>query len=153
MLPAQKNLHLPAEMPLYFDDFITRDNYKAAQRRPPVQLSLMPATNVYETAESFFIEMVVPGVSYEELEFFVTDRSIEIRYKPENGEYAPMNSSRVWHTEYHPAAFKRKFEFNPEIFDIDNLQVDSLHGVTRIEIPKQEAYRGRMTPLMPFSLN
>ncbi len=153
MLPAQKNLHLPAELPLYFDDFITRDNYKAARRRLPVQLSLMPATNVYETEDAFYIELAVPGLSHEDLEFFTTDRSVEVRYKPETGEYAPMGKRRSWHTEYRPIAFQRKFEFNPELFDIDRLQVHSHHGIVRIELPKREAFQGRVTPVMPFSLN
>lgn len=153
MLPAQKNLHLPAEFPLYFDDFITRDNYKAAQRRLPLQLSLLPATNVYETTEAFVIELVMPGLRFEDLEFFTTDQSIEVRYKPENSHFEPLGNRRWWHSEYRPAAFQRKFMFNPEVFDIDGLQVASADGITSITIPKQEAHRGRMTPLMPFSKN
>lgn len=153
MFPTQKNLHLPAELPMYFDDFITRDNHKAAQRGFPVQLSLMPATSLYETPEAVFIEMVIPGISYDDLQFFTTDSSIEIRFKPEPGGYEPYASRRVWHEEYRPMAFQRKFEFNPEMLDMDRLEVSSLDGVIRLELPKQEPFRGRITPMEPFSLN
>lgn len=153
MLPTQKNLHLPAELPMYFDDFITRDKYKAAQRRLPVQISLMPATSLYETPEAFIIEMAIPGVSHDDLHFFTTDSSIEIRFKPESGGYEPYASRRVWHQEYRPEAFHRKFEFNPEMLDLDGLQVSSLDGVIRMELPKQASFRGRITPMEPFSLN
>ena len=153
MLPTQKNLHLPAELPMYFDDFITRDNFKAARRRLPVQISLMPATSLYETPESFIIEMATPGISHDDLRFFTTDRSIEVRYEPETGGYEPYGSRRIWHREFHLEGFQRKFEFNPEMLDVDQLQVSSTHGMIRIELPKQESVRGQVSPMEPFSLN
>lgn len=153
MLPTQNNRHLPAQQPLYFDDFITRDRWNAAQRQLPVQLSLMPAINVYETVDTFFLELVVPGVAMDDLQFFTTDRSIEVRYEPDASLFEPFGHRRVWSTGYRPAAFRRLFELNPEALDFDELRVSEYHGIIRFEIPKRPAFRGLVMPVTPFSLN
>ena len=153
MLPTRKMHQLPAEQPLYFDDFITRDNWKKAQRQPLVQISPMPATNVYETADSVVIELIVPGLSHEDLRFFTTDRSVEVRYEPDNNTFEPFGSRRDLHREYAPAGFRRQFELNPEALDFELLQVSSRDGIIRIDIPKLDQFRGRVQPFMPFSLN
>lgn len=146
-------LHLPAEQPLFFDDFITRDNWIQAQRRLPLQISPMPATNVYETEDALVIELVVPGLSHEDLQFFTTDRSIEVRYEPDTSAFEPFSSRRVLHREYQRVGFRRQFELNPETLDFDGLDVHSSDGIVRLEIPKREPFRGRVQPFFPFSLN
>ena len=153
MLPTRKILQLPAEQPLYFDDFITRDNWKKAQRRPPVQISPMPATNVYETENTIVIELVVPGLSHEDLRFFTTDSSVEVRYEPDNSAFEPFSSRRALHREYEPVAFRRQFDLNPEALEFDQLEVSSHNGIVRLEFPKREQFRGRVQPFSPFSLN
>ena len=153
MLPIQNNRQLPAEQPLYFDDFITRNNWKTAHQQLALQLSPMPATNVYETERSFFIELVVPGLSKDDLLFFTTENSIEIRYEPDENDFEPYGSRRYLHREYRPMAFRREFQLNVDALDFDALRVDSVNGVVRIEIPKQERFRGILPLQEPFSWN
>lgn len=153
MLPTRNNLNLPAEHPLYFDDFITRDNWKKAQQQLPLQISPMPATNVFESENNLVIELVVPGLSHEDMLFFTTDHSVEVRYEPDSRAFEPFGSRRSLHREYHPVAFRRVFELNAEALDFDQLYIDSANGIVRINIPKREEYQGRIQPFMPFSLN
>lgn len=153
MFPAQNNRQLPAEQPLFFDDFITRNNWKAAQENFQMQLNLMPATNVYETEKAFYIELVVPGLSHEDLLFFTTENGIEIRYQPDEHNFEPYGSRRYLHREYRPAAFQRAFQVNTEALDFENIHIDSAKGVVRIEVPKQENYWGTLPLRVPFSLN
>lgn len=153
MRPTQNNRPLPAEQPLFFDDFITRNNWKAAREQFQMQLNLMPATNVYETEKAFFIELVVPGLSHEDLLFFTTEDSLEIRYQPDDHHFEPYGSRRYLHREYRPVAFQRVFQLNTEALDFDALQVSSDRGVVRIEIPKQADYWGTLPLRVPFSLN
>ncbi len=153
MFPIQNNRYLPAEQPLFFDDFITRNNWKSAKNQLPMQLSPMPATNVYETKQAFFIELVVPGLSHDDLQFFTTENSIEVRYEPDMGSFEPYGSRRYLHREYQPLAFRREFQINPEALDFDALQVASSGGIVRIEIPKQQRFQGVLSLQQPFSLN
>ncbi|MBK9338240.1 MAG: Hsp20/alpha crystallin family protein [Lewinellaceae bacterium] len=153
MFPAQNNRPLPANQPLYFDDFITRNNWTQTQRQMAMQLSLLPATNVYETETAFFIELVVPGLSHDDLTFFTTDDRIEIRYEPENSDFEPYGSRRSLHREYRLLAFQRVFQLNGEALDLDGLQVRSGAGIVQMEIPKREEHRGVLPLQVPFSLN
>lgn len=153
MLPTRINLQLPAEHPLFFDDFITRDNWKAAQGRMPLQVVPLPATNVIETENALVIELVVPGLSAEDLTFLVTDNSVEVRYEPDGNSFEAFGGQRHLQREYHPMAFNRRYELNPAALDFDGLEVESDLGIVRIEIPKREQFRGRVQPFMPFSLN
>lgn len=153
MFPARNNRQLPAEQPLYFDDFITRNSWLAAQQQLPIQLSLMPATNVYETRDVFYIELVVPGLSHEDLLFFTTETSIDVRYEPDERAFEPYGSTRSLHREYRPVAFRRQFQINPEALDFDALQVSSANGIVRIAIPKRESHQEVLPLRVPFSLN
>lgn len=153
MSPTHRNRPLPAEQPLHFDDFITRNNWTTARRQLALQLSPMPATNVYETETAFFIELAVPGLSHEDLIFLVTDDRIEIRYEPDDTAFEPYGVRRPLHQEYRPLAFQRIFQLNAEMLDLDGLQVVSNNGIVRMEIPKQENYRGMLPLRVPFSLN
>ena len=153
MLPTRINLQLPSEQPLFFDDFITRDNWKAAEGQIPMQVVPMPATNVIETEDVLVIELIVPGLSAEDLTFLVTDNSVEVRYEPDINSFEAFNSQRFHQREYRPMAFTRRYELNPQALDFDGLEVESDQGIVRIEIPKLEQFRGRVQPFMPFSLN
>ena len=153
MFPAQNNHQLPAAQPLFFDDFTTRDNWKAAQRQYQLQMSPMPATNAYETEKAFVIELVVPGVSPDDLQFFMTDEQIEVRYTPDERDFEPYGSRRELHGEYRPIAFQRSWQFNPHALDPDRLEITSGNGIVRITIPKRESSTGPLPLLVPFSLN
>ena len=153
MSPIKSNRHLPAEQPLYFDDFITRNNWTTARRKLALQLSPMPATNLHETESAFYIELAVPGLTHEDLIFLVTDDRIEIRFEPDDSAFEPFGTRRTLHQEYRPLAFQRVFQLNTEMLDLDGLQVASSNGIVRMEIPKQEAHRGLLPLHVPFSLN
>jgi len=153
MSPIKSNRPLPAEQPLYFDDFITRNNWTTARRRLVTQLSPMPATNVFETETAFHVELAVPGLNHEDLIFLVTDDRIEIRYEPDDTAFEPFGTRRALHQEYRPAAFQRVFQLNAEMLDLDGLHVESANGIVRMEIPKHERHRGLLPLQVPFSLN
>lgn len=153
MFPSQNNRPLPAHLPLYFDDFITRNNWMKGQQEMPFQLSPMPATNVYETEKALHIELVVPGLSHEDLVFFTTEDTIEVRYAPDDHGFEVLGSRRNLHQEYRPVAFRRVFQINPEALDLDGLSVASGHGIVRVDIPKREEFQGALPLRMPFSLN
>ncbi|TNE60390.1 MAG: Hsp20/alpha crystallin family protein, partial [Bacteroidetes bacterium] len=144
MFPIQNNRQLPAEQPLFFDDFITRNNWTAARKQLQLQLSPMPATNVYETETAFYIELVVPGLTHEDLLFFTTDDKLEVRFTPDERSFEPYGSRRHLHREYRPIAFRREFQLNPDALDLDALQVHSENGIVQIEIPKREDYHSSL---------
>ncbi|MBL7774562.1 MAG: Hsp20/alpha crystallin family protein [Saprospiraceae bacterium] len=152
MFPIQNNRQLPAQQPLYFDDFITRNNWKAAEKRLQLQLSPMPATNVYETEDHFVIELVVPGLTQDDLQIDVTDNSVDIRYEPDFSRFEPYGSRRYLHREYQHLAFRREFQLNAAALDLEALEVSSARGVVFVEIPKRQG-RGGVALQVPFSLN
>lgn len=155
MTNATKNLTLPADTPLYFDDFITRDGWRTGRQSYPLQFVNLPATNVFETLDNFVIEIVAPGLSHEDLHIATTDSTLDIRYEPvQNSRFESLQTRRNWHTEYRALPFRRQFEMEEEAIDFSGMVVTSEHGRIQFVIPKKGDYRGRVAPFVPkFSLS
>lgn len=148
-----RNNHRSAGSPVNFDDFLTRDNWLAAEKQLSPQLNVMPATNVVETANEFIIELVAPGLTHKDLDIQIKENNVDVRFEPESGLFESMQRRRDWRSEYRLLPFRRAFDLNGELLDLEAIAVSSHEGLIQINIPKRAAVRGRISPLMPFSLN
>lgn len=148
-----QNNRRPEGPPLYFDDFITRDNWLAAQKQISPQLNVMPATNVVETANEFIIELVAPGLSHTDLVIRIGENDVDVRFDPNDNLFESLQRRRDWRSEYRLMPFRRAFELNGKLLDLEAIAVSSHEGLIQINIPKREQVRGRISPAMPFSLN
>ncbi len=144
---------LPANTPIYFDDFLTRDGGQLIQQMEAQRPTPLPATNIFETLEDIVIEIAAPGLGYDQLTVEATDSSLDIRYEPPGDEFEPITSRREWHNEFRPAAFRRVFEMNIDVADLPNFSGSATNGVIRFVIGKKESFRGRVAPMFPFSNN
>ncbi len=144
---------IPANTPLYFDDFITRDGWRIGGQMMPIQITSLPAVNLFETHELFYIQIVAPGLVEKDLKIEVTENSLDVQYLPASNKFEPFDSLRYWHTEYRPKAFRRRFEVNPDAIAILDYKLTSENGIFTFEIPKMEAIRGKVAPVFGFSWN
>lgn len=144
---------IPANTPLYFDDFITRDGWKNGSRVMPMQMTTMPAVNIFETHEYFYIQLIAPGLSEKDLIIEASDNALDIQYLPPADNFEPFDTLRYWHTEYRPKSFRRRFEVNPETIAIIDFKLTVESGIFTFEIPKMEVIRGKVAPVFGFSWN
>lgn len=153
MFNTQYNRKSGANTPIYFDDFITRDQWRLLERLKAIRPMLTPATNITETREALIIELVAPGLEAEDLHIHIHERGLEIRYQYDGPGFIPIDESQNRRREYAPQSFRRTFDLNPEALDLGNIEVDSRAGIIQFTIPKQEPYRGKIMQVWGFSRN
>lgn len=98
-----------------------------------------PLADVYETADSFVVQLEVPGIEEDDIEVHVDGDSAVIR-----GRRQPMSRSRpdsFHRMERSYGSFSRSFQF-PEDVDPDRVTARFKDGLLRVEIPKLRARGG-----------
>ncbi len=143
----------PKQSGIYFDDFITRNRWEMGAQMPMIHIGMMPPANIYETRESFTIEMVVPGVLPEELQLEMRERALMVTYSPKENTFEPLNEKRIWRQEFRIPAFQRNFDIHPGIVEPESMKWHAENGLVRVVFAKRAEMAGRMLPIVPFSLN
>ena len=111
----------------FFDDDSFFDNWK--------RTSVLPATNIEETAHSFIVKMAVPGIEKDKLNVEVKDRLLTISSEMEDEqEEEKKNFTR---REYSYQTFKRSFAL-PENVDEGGIKANYENGELVLTLPKSE---------------
>lgn len=98
----------------------------------------IPAVNIKEDAEEFFIEMAVPGMNKKDFNIQLDKNAIIISYekKVEKSEEEKDYTRR----EFEISSFKRTFIL-PESADQKKIAASYKDGILIVNIPKQEKAR------------
>jgi HSP20 family protein len=101
--------------------------------------SWTPLADVYETAESFVVQIEVPGIEEEDIEVHVDGDTVVIR-----GQRQPVSRTRpdsFHRMERSYGSFSRSFQL-PEDVDPDRVTARFKDGLLRVELPKLHARGG-----------
>jgi HSP20 family protein len=94
---------------------------------------LLPAADVYETADEFVVELEVPGYAEKELDIMVSDHTLTVK-----GEQTGTTQEKKKDFRLHERLereFERRFAL-PSEADIARLKATFDKGVLKIEAPK-----------------
>jgi HSP20 family molecular chaperone IbpA len=138
---------------LYFDDELTKNAWETNQKLNPMTLSPTPALNIKEYTRFFLIELVVPGLTHEDLNIYLADNMLVLQYEGDPTAFESVLTQRNWRQEFKSLPFVRQIPVFPDMVQIDQMQVDSANGVVSIRLPKTEALSGKVAQIMPFSNN
>lgn len=113
-----------------FDNFLRNDyheNYLLNSQRP--------ATNIFETAKDFRIEVLLPGFAKEDVQMnFHKDLltiKVDKELKDEGTEYMYA------HREFGPFNFEKQFQI-PKTVDAEKISARFENGVLTVVLPKKE---------------
>jgi len=139
---------------IYFDDELTKNAWELAQQLNPPSLSPNPALNIKESPKAFLIELVVPGLTHEDLNIHLADNNmLVLQYKRDHNEFESVLTQRHWRQEFKMRSFVRQIPFHPEMVQLDQIKITSKNGIVSIRLPKTEALSGKVASVMPFSNN
>ena len=139
---------------IYFDDELSKNAWELAQQLTPPSLSPNPALNIKESTKAFLIELVVPGLTHEDLNIYLADNNmLVLQYKRDNNEFESVLTQRHWRQEFKMRSFVRQIPVHPEMVQLDQIKITSKNGIVLIRLPKTEALSGKVAPIMPFSNN
>ncbi|GIV96389.1 MAG: heat-shock protein Hsp20 [Herpetosiphonaceae bacterium] len=94
-----------------------------------------PAMDVYETGDSYIVELTVPGLKPEQFDLTVTQTTLTVKGNVTQEE---RREQATYHLrERHYGNFVRTVEF-PTTVNPDKVQAMLEHGILRIEVPKAE---------------
>jgi HSP20 family protein len=127
-----------AEVSRDFDRVFDRIFDDAFGARRPAAAAANSA-NLFETQESYWVELPLPGVRPEDVEVTVQENVLSLKAK--RAWEAPQNSRAIWQG-FSQGEWRQSFtlpgEVNPE-----RVAATLEHGVLRLELPKAEHMKPR----------
>lgn len=139
---------------IYFDDELSKNAWEMSQQLNPPSLSPSPALNIKESTRSFLIELVVPGLTHEDLNIYLSNENmLVLEYNGDHNAYESLLTQRQWRKEFNMRPFVRQVPVHPEMVQVDNIKISSQNGIVSIRLPKTAALSGKVAPLQPFSNN
>jgi len=98
----------------------------------------IPAANILEEKEKFYVQLAVPGFRKEDFKVALKERvltiSAEKQVEAESQESQPTYTLR----EFGFTSFKRSFHL-PETIDLESISASYEEGILKLDIPKKPA--------------
>jgi len=118
----------------FFDDLFTKDTFRSHQPNAKERGHHPPKANISENAETFTIELAVPGMTKEDIIVDITDRKLTVSSTKEMKADEDKTFSRK---EFSIASFRRAFSL-PKNANQDKISAEYAQGILTLQIPKVE---------------
>ena len=117
-----------------FDDFKTRD---AFVRKSSNQNLSLPAVNIIETNDAFFVEMAVPGLQKKDFSIELNDEILKISAHHTSKDKTEKSLQYV-RQEYNYSSFERTFHLPKSVIDDSLINAEYKNGILKISVAKRE---------------
>ena len=105
----------------------------------------IPAVNVRETEEGYFLELAVPGLTKEDFNISVEKNLLLVSSEKETS--SESEEGKIRRKEFNYSSFRRSFHL-PKSVDKDKIEAKYDNGVLNLTLPKKEEVlleeKGRM---------
>ena len=124
--------------PMLFSNLFNRDSFNEGNLNFFDQNNAaMPAVNIKETAESFAVEMLAPGMSKDDFKIEVDRNQLRISAERKT-ENETRETGSYYKKEFSFQSLSRSFTLPENIVDTDKINAQYTNGVLYLEIPKKE---------------
>ena len=130
MTVIRRNLNSPF-FPDWMEDFFSGEINPLTKSR----VSTVPMVNVFETDDSYRIELATPGIGKEGIKINVENDILKISAESENE--IESENEKCTKKEYSYGSFTRSFTL-PDAADIEKIDAKSVDGILKITILKKE---------------
>lgn len=107
----------------------------------------LPAANILEKDKNYEILLAFPGVQKSDLNISVENNTLTISYDHKQDE---DKEEQILRQEFVPESFSRSFVI-PKETNVDKIKANYENGVLRIEIPKAEQEKSKLTKSISIS--
>jgi HSP20 family protein len=107
-----------------------------------------PLVNIKDDAESFYVEVVAPGIKKEDVKLELNGQNLNIRY--EHQQENEEKKENYFRREFKQTSFSRSFTL-PSSADSENIAANFNNGIISIKIPKKDAAKPKEPRLIAFS--
>lgn len=120
------------------------DTFSGGGASPLSRTRSFPAVNVWEDADSIFVEAEVPGLTMDDINVEVTGRELTIKGEIKSPEVEGKNVHRQ---ERWQGSFSRMMTLGTDV-DTEKVEAVLREGVLTITMPKSVSARARKIPVL-----
>lgn len=120
-------------LPTIFDEFFKPDFFGGMQNLS----ANLPAVNIKETDENFFLELASPGLKKEDFNLELDNNILTIWSEVKNESTDTDENGKYSRREFSYSSFKRSFTL-PESVDESQINATYDAGVLKVMLPKKE---------------
>ncbi|MDX1667311.1 MAG: Hsp20/alpha crystallin family protein [Saprospiraceae bacterium] len=121
----------------FFDSFMTRDWFDWNTNHFSTTDTTIPAVNIREDNDSYFVEMAAPGLEKDDFQIKLEDNVLTIHCEKSN-EREMQEGERYNRREFSYQSFQRSFRLQRDVVDVDKISATYENGMLRLVIPKTE---------------
>ena len=122
--------------PSIFDELLAPNFFEGITANAGLGLNV-PAVNILEKENSFFVELAVPGKKKEDFNIALEDQVLTISSETKHENEEKDEKGKYTRKEFSYSSFKRSFTL-PDMVDEEKINAKYEEGVLKIEIPKKE---------------
>lgn len=145
-----KRTELFPNMPLFFNDFFTKDLWNWGLQNHSQTNTTIPAVNIRETADTYEVEVAAPGMKKEDFNIELDGNTLTIRSEKRE-ENEQKDGERYTRREFSYQAFQRMFTLPKDVVDVDKIEARYDQGLLRLVVPKKEEAKQRPPKLIQIS--
>lgn len=138
----KRNNGFSTEMPALFNDFFTRDLWNWGLNNSSTTNTTIPAVNVSEDSDNFYVEVAAPGMKKEDFSVEIEGNTLTIRSEKEN-QREQKEGERYSRKEFSYQSFQRVFELPAHVVDSEHIEAKYENGLLLLIVPKKEEAKQR----------
>ena len=147
---VKRNSHLFPDMPTLFNDLFSRDLWNWGLGNNSTTNTTIPAVNVREDNDNFYVEVAAPGMKKEDFNVELDGTTLTIRSEKKD-EREEKEGERYNRKEFSYQSFQRVFELPAHVVDAEHIEARYEHGLLHLTIPKKEEARQRPPRMIQIS--
>ena len=105
--------------------------------------TILPNVDLYESEDSFLLEVELPGVPEESIDIVVDGGVLTISAE---AAAPPFDDYQLVYMEFALSKYQRQFSIS-ETLDTDSIEADFRNGILRLTLPKHAERRPRKIPV------
>jgi HSP20 family protein len=147
---VKRNSHLFPDMPGLFNDFLSRDLWNWGLGNNSTTNTTIPAVNVREDNDNFYVEVAAPGMKKEDFNVALDGTTLTIQSEKKE-EREEKDGERYNRREFSYQSFQRVFELPAHVVDAEHIEAKYEHGLLHLTIPKREEAKQRPPRMIQIS--
>lgn len=137
-------------MPTLFNDFFTRDLWNWGLENNSTTNTTIPAVNVREDNDNFYVEVAAPGMKKEDFSVELDGSTLTISSEHENRE-EQKEGEKYSRREFSYQSFQRVFELPAHVVDAEHIEAKYENGLLHLTVPKKEEAKQRPPRMIQIS--
>lgn len=148
---VKRNGPLQTSFPRIFDDFFNQDLFNWNNSNFSDTNTTIPAVNIKETPEHFQVEVAAPGLKKDDFKVELDGNVLSISSEKTNQSEEGGEDERYSRKEFSYQSFRRTFNLQKDVVDIDKIEAKYNNGLLQLMIPKKEEAKQRPPRLIQIS--